>query len=237
MRHPQAVVSEGVRLGRDVRIEPGAVVEDGAELGDGVVVGACAYVGPGVVIGTESSIGPGAVLLRGVKLGAGCVVEAGAVLGSRGFGFVQVDGAHRDIPQVGGVSVGDGSFLGSSCCVDRGTTGDTVLGKRVRVGALAQVAHNCQIGDDVEIGPRTGVAGSSSLGEGCRLGAQAGVTGHSQVGAGTRLADLAGVTRKKVPADSDLSGFPARPTAEYEAVQEALDRLPELIKKLEARQA
>lgn len=235
MRHPHAVVSDGATLGKDVRIEAGAVVEEGAQLGDGVVVGACAYVGRGVVVGAESALGPSAVLLPGVSLGPGCVVEAGAVVGSRGFGFVEVNGAHLEIPQVGGVAVGEGAYLGSGCCIDRGTTGNTTLGKRVRVGSLAQIAHNCSIGDETEIGARTGVAGSSTLGEGCRLGAQAGVTGHSEVGARTQVADLTGVTRKKVPPDSDLVGFPARPRAEYHAVQEALDRLPEVLKKLEAR--
>src|SRR5205823_13609661 len=51
-------------------VHPTALVADGAELGDGVVIGAHAVIGPEVRLGRDAWIGPHAVVTGRTELGA-----------------------------------------------------------------------------------------------------------------------------------------------------------------------
>ena len=60
--HPTAVIASTVKLGKDVSIQPHAVIEDGAVIGDRTVIGAGSY------IGHESRLGADCLLYANVNL-------------------------------------------------------------------------------------------------------------------------------------------------------------------------
>ncbi len=219
--HPEA------ELASDVEVGHASVIESGARLGAGVVVGSGAFIGTEVIVGEGSFIGPGAVLLPGCEVGAGCIIGAGAVLGSRGYGYVEDQGEHVPIPQVGKVIVESGVQIGSGSCIDRATTAETRVGQDSRLGSLVQVAHNVVIGSRVQVGPHCGLAGSSVVGADCRLGAMSGTIGHSVLGENCVLEPGCGLTRRKIAAGSHLHGHPARPIEEWKAIEEGLETLLE----------
>lgn len=231
--HPSAVVDPAAALEEGVVVGPGAVIEAGARLGAGAVVEACAYVGEGVLVGPGCRLGVGSVLLPGTSLGAEVEVGAGAVLGTDGFGYVLDQGRHRKIPQVGRVEVGDRAVIGAGSCVDRATTGVTRVGVEARLGAMIQIGHNASVGARTVMGDQGGLTGSSRVGQDCVLGFQVGVGQKAEVGDRSRLADRTGVLRS-FPPDSDLAGFPARPSREVVRVEAALRSLPGLLDRLEA---
>src|SRR5262245_17503847 len=51
--HPTAVIGNNVKLGADVSIQPYAVLEEGARIGDRSVIGAHGYIGHGASIGSD----------------------------------------------------------------------------------------------------------------------------------------------------------------------------------------
>lgn len=225
MIHPQAVVSPQAILGDDVEIGAGAVIEAEARIGSQSRLAPLSYVGPGVTLGERCELGAGSVVLAGTCLADDVVVEAGAVLGSCGFGFVQHQGEHVPIPQVGGLQVGAGSRVHAGATIDRGTLHPTRLGAEVTIGAMCQVAHNCAIGDRTVLETQAALAGSCTVGSDCRLEFRSGMAGHAELGDHSRLGIGAGSTRKS-PAHSDLEGFPARPRKSVQKLQAALSRLP-----------
>ncbi|MEW6278195.1 MAG: UDP-3-O-(3-hydroxymyristoyl)glucosamine N-acyltransferase [Candidatus Eremiobacterota bacterium] len=230
---PGAVVSPEAVLGRGVQVGAGAVVEAGAHLGDGCRIGPCCFVGSDVRMGPECVLEPGAVLLDGSRLGRGVRVGAGAVVASDGYGYVQDQGCHVKIPQVGLVELGDGVQIGAGTCIDRATTSSTRLGAGVQVGSLCQIGHNVQIGEGSRLETQIGLPGSVMIGRNCELGWQSASIGHADIGDGTRFAPRTGSMRKRVPPDSDLAGFPARPRKEAARQQAALHRLPEALAELD----
>lgn len=197
-------------MSKDPKIAPEAFVHPSAVIEAEAHIHPFAYIGEGVRVGARSVVGPGAVLLAGTQVDEDCVVAAEAVLGSRGFGYVFDGRQHLRIPQVGRVTLGARSQVGPATCVDRAALDTTAIGSDCQLGALIQVAHNCQIGDDCHIGSGSGLAGSTKIGAGARFGKRVGTAGHSVYGEGVTADDLSGMTKTKIPAGTHWTGYPAR---------------------------
>jgi len=223
--HPSAVISEGASVG------PHSVVDREALIGEGTVIGALCFVGPRVRIGTSCLLHPGVVIEADTLLGDRVVVNSGAVLGSEGFGFVPDPSGHRKIPQVGNVVIEDDVEIGANCCVDRATTGSTVIGRFTKLDNLIQIAHNVRIGQGSLLAAQVGIAGSTRLGSGVVAGGQAGLVGHIEVGDRAVIGAQSGVT-KSVRAGATVSGYPAREHSRELRVEAALSGLPEFMSEV-----
>jgi len=134
---------------------------------------------------------------------------------------------------VGGCVIGDDVEIGANTTIDRGSIGDTVVGRGTKIDNLVQIGHNCRIGRSVIIVSQVGISGSTRVGDGAVLGGQAGIQGHIEIGAGARIGAQAGVTAS-VPGGITVSGYPARPHREALRAQAALFGLPKLVERLKA---
>ena len=234
--HPTAVLGAGVQLGRGAHVGPYAVLGDNVVVGGRSRVDAHVVLGSAVRIGADCHIHPHVVVYPGATLGDRVVVHAGACLGSDGFGFTFVDGAHRKVPQVGGCIIGDDVEIGANTTIDRGSIGDTVLGNGVKVDNLVQIAHNVKIGPHSLLAALVGVAGSTRIGTGVWLGGQAGAIGHLDIGDGAKIAVATKVLRDVKPGET-VSGHPARPHRDDLRRQAHVNRLPKLLERVEALEA
>jgi len=181
--HPTAAVDATAVLGEGVHIGPNVVIEEGAEIADGAVLLAGAYVGHGARVGRDTLLNPNVVIRYECTLGERVVIHSGTVIGADGFGYVRDQGIYHKVPQVGNVAIGDDVEVGANVCIDRATTGSTVVGSGTKIDNLVQIGHNVRIGENVVIIAQVGVSGSTEIGSGATLAGQAGVGGHIKVGA------------------------------------------------------
>ncbi len=224
---PLADVDGGARLGAEVSIAPFAVVGAGASVGDRATVGAGSVVGEGAEIGEDTVLHARVVLYPRTRVGARCILHAGVVLGGDGFGFASSKGRHRKVPQLGRVVVEDDVEIGAQSAVDRGTLGDTVIGRGTKIDDLVMVAHGVRVGPDCLLVAQSGIAGTSRLGRGVVLAGQAGVAGHLGLGDGAVVAAKSAVF-DDVAEGSFVAGIPAVDHRAWKKAQAALRRLPDL---------
>jgi UDP-3-O-[3-hydroxymyristoyl] glucosamine N-acyltransferase len=229
--HPTAILSDGVKLGDDVRIDAYAVLESGARVGDRARIGAHVSVGAGCEVGEDAVLHAHVTLYPGVTVGARSVLHSGVRAGVDGFGYVFADGRHNKIPQVGTCVIGADVEIGANCTIDRGSVGATEIGDGVKIDNLVHIGHNVRVGENSIIVAQVGIAGSAVIGRGVTLAGQAGVQGHMHIGDGATIGGQAGVLGD-VPAGGVYSGYPARPHRESLRAQASLFRLPELLKRL-----
>ncbi len=219
--HASAVIDSSAKIGTSVRIGAGVVIEAGAVIGDGVVLYPQVYVGRKVRIGDDSVLFPHVAVYEGTRIGKSCRIHANSTVGSDGFGYAPRRNSETKLPEyqvkiyhLGGVLIEDEVEIGAGTTIDRGTFGDTWIGKGAKIDNQVQVGHNCRIGEGAIVCGCAGLAGGSSLGRFAILGPQAGLATKVQVGEYSMIASYSAPT-KDVEAHSEMAGYPARPMKEH----------------------
>lgn len=216
-----------VRIGSDVSIWPGVTLGDRVKIGSSVTLYPGVFVGDDSVIGDRSVLYPNVVVREGCRIGARVIIHSGTVIGSDGFGYVQDQGRHHKIPQLGGVIIEDDVELGANVAVDRATLGYTTIKQGTKVDNLVQIAHNVTIGEHSILVAQVGIAGSTRIGRHVMIGGQAGLADHIQVGDQVMIASRAGVNRS-LESNQIVSGAPVMPHETWVKAQAVIPRLPEL---------
>ncbi|SDD81853.1 UDP-3-O-(3-hydroxymyristoyl)glucosamine N-acyltransferase [Sporomusa acidovorans] len=229
--HPAAVIGSQVKLGTNVTIMAHAVIDDHAQIGNNTIIYPHTYIGQKATVGDDALLYPNVTIRENCHLGNRVIVHSGAVIGSDGFGFVTIDGRHEKVPQVGNVIVEDDVEIGANSCLDRATTGSTIVKRGTKIDNLVHLAHNVVVGENCYFVAQTGIAGSAKIGNNVTFAGQSGSAGHITIGDNCVFAARTAPINN-VPANSFYAGFPARPHLEWLRSEAAIGRLPELIKKI-----
>jgi len=222
-----AVMGKNVSLGKDVTIGAYSVIGDNVAIGDNAIIYAGCYIGHHTKIGERTLIYPHVSIRERISIGSRVIIHSGTVIGSDGFGFATIKGAHHKIPQVGIVEVQDDVEIGANVTIDRARFNKTVIGRGTKIDNLVQIAHNVIIGENSLIVAQAGISGSTIIGNNVTIAGQAGLVGHITVGDNAIVTAQSGVA-KSVPADTMVSGYPARPFMTNQRVNASLQNLPKL---------
>jgi UDP-3-O-[3-hydroxymyristoyl] glucosamine N-acyltransferase len=220
---PSAVVHPTAQVEAGVRIDPGAVIGPRAGVGSGSVIGATAAIGPDVQIGRGCSIGPGTSVICAL-IGDDVIIHPGCRIGQDGFRYRMGAQGHTKVPQIGRVIIQDHVEIGAGTTIDRGASGDTVIGEGSKIDNLVQIGHNVTVGRNCIIVAQCGLSGSVVQGDNVVLGGQVGIADHLVIGEGAMVGAKSGVA-SNVPAGEKWLGSPAWPAREFLRATAALRRL------------
>ena len=202
------------------------------------------------VLGSNVTIGPYCIINENVKIGKNVICNANAVIGSDGFSFVSDTGegiekvmlARSDqvkmnlnhylkVESLGSVDIHDNVEIGASCCIDRGTISNTVIGEGTKIDNLVHVAHNCNIGESCAFAAQVGLAGGVKVGKRVILAGQVGVANQVSIGDGAIATAQTGIA-SNINSGEVVSSSPAIDNKLYLKASAIYKRLPEMYKIL-----
>jgi UDP-3-O-[3-hydroxymyristoyl] glucosamine N-acyltransferase len=218
-----AQIGPGVKIGAGSQIDAGAVVGPAVEIGQRCHIASSVVLGAGVVLGDDCRIGANTVITHAL-IGARVKIAPNATIGSDGFGFVPGPKGLVRMLQLGRVLIEDDVEIGANTAIDRGATGDTVIGAGTVLDNLVQIGHNVRLGRHCVLCGQVGIAGSTIVGDGVMMGGQAAISDHIKIGSGARIAGKSGVMRDVEPGQA-VGGCPAVALRQWHRQTAGLARL------------
>jgi UDP-3-O-[3-hydroxymyristoyl] glucosamine N-acyltransferase len=220
---PNARIAEDAVIGANCQIDAGVVIGAKAEIGTGCEIGANSVIGAGVILGDYCRIG-GNTTIRHALIGNRAEIGDGARIGGPGFGY-EPDGSKLvRMLQIGLVVIEDDVDIGANTAIDRGATGDTVIGAGTKIDNLVQIGHNVRLGKSCIVCGQVGIAGSTIIGDGVILAGAASIADHLTIGSGAKVAARAGVMRDIEPGGA-VCGVPALPVEQWRRQTAGLIRM------------
>lgn len=193
-----AGISDTVRMGKDCHI------------GENVYIGHYSVIGKNVEIGAGTLIHSGVCVYADVKIGNNCIINSGVVIGADGFGYEKdEEGVLQKIIHIGGVLIEDDVEIGSNTCIDRGTLGNTIIHKNVKIDNLCHIAHNVEIGENTTVIALALIGGSTKIGKNCWVAPSSTLREGLIIGSNA-LIGLGAVVVKNVDAGDIVAGVPAK---------------------------
>ncbi len=252
--NPRIAFSEILNsLYEQIKFNPGidnsAVIKKSAIVGEDCFLGSNVYIGENTIIGDNNKILPGATILGNVRLGNNnvihpncviyentsiennCVINSNTVIGSEGFGFIPKDGKWIKMPQKGAVIIKSFVEIGTNCCIDRPSVGNTFIDVGTKIDNLVQIGHGVKIGKNCAFAAQVGIAGGAVIGDGVILAGQVGVNNRVKVGNNVIASSKCGI-HCDIEDGEVISGFPAMKNKSWLRSSSVFKKLPELAKKL-----
>jgi len=246
--HPTAAIDPTASVSVNVAIGPFCWIGPHSRIEDGVRMVCHVSIGAEVVIGEQTLLHAGVSVGDRCTIGKRVIIQSNASIGGDGFAYVtpepgSVESASRTgaitsfneqlfrINSIGNVVIDDEVEIGANTCIDRGTLGETHLGRSAKLDNLVQVGHNVAIGKNCLIVAQVGLGGSSKVGDRVVMGGQAGLPDHLTIGNDAVIQAQAGIT-KDVAEKTIAMGSPALAKGEFLERELALRRLPRQIKEL-----
>jgi len=178
-----------------VAIHPTAIVERGAELGDGVTIGPYSIVGPEVRLGSGVTLLSHVVIAGRTQIGDGCRI----------FPFASIGQPPQDLKYAGEPSeliIGRNNVVREHVTMNPGTKGGgmvTRVGSNCLFMVGAHVAHDCQIADNVIMANNATLAGHVSVGEHAILGGLCAIHQFVRIGRHAMIGGMSGVEHDVIP--------------------------------------
>lgn len=182
--------------GENIIIGPGTQIDHGVIIGHDVTIGSNCYIQPGVYIGDNTVIGDYVN------------IQAGALIGTDAFYFKKINGCYHKWRSGGKVIIKDHTEIGAGCTINRGVSGETIIGEGTKLDCQVHIAHGVVLGKNCLIAAQAGIAGKTIVGDNAVIYGQVGIAQNLIIGDNVVISAKSGVS-KDLQGGKQYFGYPA----------------------------
>jgi UDP-3-O-[3-hydroxymyristoyl] glucosamine N-acyltransferase len=182
-------------------------IAETAVIGQGTIIQPNVFIGNHVVIGNNCVLHPNVTIYDNTVIGNNVIIHANTVLGADAFYYKNRPTGFDQLISGGRVVLKDNVDLGASCTIDRGVTGDTIIGAGTKIDNQVHVGHDTIIGKKCLIASQTGIAGCVIIEDKVTIWGQVGTNSGITIGKGAIILGQTGVT-KSVAGGKSYFGTP-----------------------------
>jgi UDP-3-O-[3-hydroxymyristoyl] glucosamine N-acyltransferase len=209
-------------------------VSETSTIGEGTVLMPNAYIGNHVRIGRDCVIHPNVTILDHCIIGDHVIIQAGSVIGSDAFYYNKKTDRpvhYKKMSSCGRVIIEDFVEIGAGCTIDRGVSGDTVIGAGTKMDNMVHIGHDTEVGKNCLFAAQVGIAGATIIEDEVILWGQVGVSKTITIGKGAVLYAQSG-TPASLKGGKNYFGSPAIEAKEKMKELVWIKRIPELWNKI-----
>ncbi len=182
-------------------------------------------IGHNVVIGKNCHIQANAVIYADVIIGDNVVIQSCSVVGSDAFYLKKTPEKYHVWNSCGRVIIEDDVLVGAACTINKGVSGDTVIGKGTKFDSQIHIGHGAVIGKNCLFAAQVGIGGKTIVEDGVVLYGQVGVAQNLLIGENAVVLAKSGVSRN-LDSNKVYFGYPASEARENYKEIAALKNLP-----------
>lgn len=212
----------------------GKMISDSAVIGEGTHLQPGVFVGNHVRIGKNCLIHPNVTIYDHTIIGDNVIIHAGTVLGADAFYFkrrkdreVQYD----KMVSCGRVIIEDDVEIGAGCTIDKGVSGDTIIGKGTKLDNHIHVGHGVVIGKNCLFAAQVGIGGKAIIEDEVILWGQVGVSKDLRIGKGAVVYAQSGVPQS-IEGGKVYFGSPVEDAKTKMRELNWIKRIPEIWEKI-----
>jgi UDP-3-O-[3-hydroxymyristoyl] glucosamine N-acyltransferase len=171
-------------------------------LSETAIVGEDTIIMPGVVLGNHVTVGkqsfiyPNVVIMDHCTIGDNVIIQAGSIIGSDAFYYNKKTNRnvhYKKMTSCGRVLIENDVEVGANCTIDRGVSGDTVIGAGTKLDNMVHIGHDTIVGKNCLFAAQVAIAGATTIEDGVILWGQVGVNKTLTIGKGAEVYAQSGV--------------------------------------------
>lgn len=212
------------------------MVSISAQIGENTVIQPGVFIGNHVKIGKNCLIHPNVSIYDHSEIGDHVIIHSGTVIGSDAFYFKsrKERGLKYDkFFSSGRVLIADFVEIGAGCTIDKGVSGDTIIGAGTKLDNQVHIGHGVVIGKNCLLAAQVGVAGKTILEDDVILWGQAGINKNLRIGKGAVVYAQSGVGSNIEPGKVHF-GTPSEDARTKMRELNWIKRIPEMWERLKS---
>ena len=205
--------------------------------GDDMSIGKNTIIHPNVTIGNDVTIGDDCMIHSGVSIGDGTIIKNGveigpnSVIGHDAFYYKKKKGGYDKMHSCGRVILENNVEIGALSSIDKGVSGDTIIGEGTKIDNQGHIGHDTEVGKHCLFAANVGVAGCVIIKDHVTLWGQVGVASDLTIFDNVTILAQSGVGRNMAEGGTYF-GSPAREARTVMREMAALRSLPAIIENL-----
>jgi UDP-3-O-[3-hydroxymyristoyl] glucosamine N-acyltransferase len=210
------------------------MIADNAVIGANTILQPNVFIGNHVRIGNNCLIHPNVTIYDNSIIGNNVIIHAGSVIGADAFYFKkrpEREVSYDKLESCGRVIIEDDVEIGAGCTIDKGVSGDTIIGKGSKFDNMVHIGHGAVIGKNCLFAAQVGIGGKTIIEDNVILWGQVGVSKDLRIGKNTIVLAQSGVSAS-IEGDKTYFGSPVRDAYSKRRELAWIKRIPEIWEKV-----
>lgn len=172
------------------------MISETAQIGEGTHIQPGVFIGHQVSIGKNCLIHPNVTIYDHTIIGDNVIVHAGSVLGADAYYYKrrkERTAQYDKLESCGRVIIHDDVEIGAGTTIDKGVSGDTIIGQGTKIDNHVHIGHGAVIGKNCLFAAQVGIGGKAIIEDEVILWGQVGVSKDLVIGKGAVVYAQSGV--------------------------------------------
>jgi len=208
-------------------------IHPSAKIGEGTVIQPHVFVGENVTIGKNCLIHSNVSIYADTEIGNNVVIHSNSTIGGDACYFQKRETGWIKLTSCGKTKIEDDVEIGCNCCIDKGVSGVTYIGKGTKFDNQIQIGHDTHIGAHCFLGAQSGVSGCTFVDDYCSIWSKSGINKGLYIAKNTTLLAMSALDKSIYEEGTTLFGLPAEDARKKWREMACVRNLPELLNEIE----